>query len=186
MTQSSPCSSYLHSNFCCCGDVTWPSGGLLLLECLNSARFCRPQIRFTLQKIPLFLFFTFAISSHAETKSPVPAHPLRINELLASNRGGMLDDTGASSDWIELHNSGDEMLRLAKFRLSSSGGKPSAWTLPNIAIEPGGYQLIWMSRAGSRGPLPRGVACIDSDVAVRVDARRGRCQVEVPRAVSSG
>ena len=35
-----------------------------------------------LQKIPLFLFFTFAISSHAETKSPVPAHPLRINELL--------------------------------------------------------------------------------------------------------
>ncbi|MEC9331408.1 MAG: hypothetical protein VX409_03140, partial [Verrucomicrobiota bacterium] len=70
---------------------------------------------------------------------------LRLNELLASNRGGMLDDTGASSDWIELHNSGDEMLRLAKFRLWSGGAKPSAWALPNIAIAPGGYQLIWMS-----------------------------------------
>ena len=37
------------------------------------------------------------------------------------------------------------MLRLAKFQLSSGGDKPSAWALPNIAIEPGGYQLIWMS-----------------------------------------
>ena len=71
----------------------------------------RPQIKFMLQKIPLFLFFTFAISSHAETKSPVPAHPLRINELLASNRGGALDDEGGSSDWLELHNTGSEVLR---------------------------------------------------------------------------
>ena len=63
----------------------------------------RPQIRFMLPKIPLFLFFTFAISSHAETKSPVPAHPLRINELLASNRGGALDDEGASSDLSLIH-----------------------------------------------------------------------------------
>ena len=79
------------------------------------------------------------ISVHAET------HPLRINELLASNRGSSLDDSGASSDWLELHNTGDEVLRLAKFQLSSGGDKPSAWALPNIAIEPGGYQLIWMS-----------------------------------------
>ena len=40
------------------------------------------------------------ISVHAET------HPLRINELLASNRGSSLDDSGASSDWLELHNTG--------------------------------------------------------------------------------
>ena len=87
----------------------------------------------------LFLFLGVKLAVSAEVAS------LRLNELLASNRGGMLDDTGASSDWIELHNSGDEMLRLAKFRLWSGSAKPSAWALPNIAIAPGGYQLIWMS-----------------------------------------
>jgi len=105
----------------------------------------RPQIRFMLQKIQLFLFFTFAISSHAETKSPVPAHPLRINELLASNRGGALDDEGGSSDWLELHNTGSEVLRLAKFRLTNGETEPNTWELPNIAIAPGGYHVVWMS-----------------------------------------
>ena len=105
----------------------------------------RPQIRFMLPKIPLFLFFTFVISSHAETKSPVPAHPLRINELLASNRGGALDDEGGSSDWLELHNTGSEVLRLAKFRLTNGETDPNTWELPNIAIAPGGYHVVWMS-----------------------------------------
>ncbi|MED6325823.1 MAG: hypothetical protein VYE14_00565, partial [Verrucomicrobiota bacterium] len=92
-----------------------------------------------LHRITFSLLLFGMISVHAET------HPLRINELLASNRGSSLDDSGASSDWLELHNTGDEVLRLAKFQLSSGGDKPSAWALPNIAIKPGGYQLIWMS-----------------------------------------
>ena len=102
-------------------------------------RVFRPAYQF---HAPSNHFFPAAIRDdlvHAET------HPLRINELLTSNRGSALDDSGASSDWLELHNTGDEVLRLAKFQLSSGGDKPSAWALPNIAIEPGGYQLIWMS-----------------------------------------
>jgi len=96
-------------------------------------------MKLMLFRLTLLLFGSVMLSLHADT------HPLRINELLASNRGGALDDTGASSDWLELHNTGEEVLRLAKFQLSSGDDKPSAWVLPNIAIEPGGYQLIWMS-----------------------------------------
>ena len=98
-------------------------------------------------RFTLFLFLGVKLTVSAEVAS------LRLNELLASNRGGILDDTGASSDWIELHNSGDEMLRLAKFRLWRGGAKPNVWALPNIAIAPGGYQLIWIVRAGSRVPF---------------------------------
>ena len=89
-------------------------------------------------RLTLFLFLLVKLCVHAEAQS------LRINELLASNRTSALDDTGNSSDWVELHNAGDKVLRLGKFQLSG-GDKPSAWVLPNIAIAPGGYQLIWMS-----------------------------------------
>ena len=37
---------------------------------------------------------------------------LRLNELLASNRMGRLDDQRQSSDWIEVHNPGNGRLRL--------------------------------------------------------------------------
>ena len=90
-------------------------------------------------RLTLLLFLGVKLAASAEAAS------LRINELLASNRSGALDDTGNTSDWVELHNAGDKMLRLGKFRLWSGGAKPSAWALPNIAIAPGGYQLIWMS-----------------------------------------
>ena len=90
-------------------------------------------------RLALFLFFLVKLSGLAEIQ------PIRINELLASNRTGALDDTGNSSDWVELHNAGDKVLRLDKFQLSGGDDKPSAWVLPNIAIAPGGYQLIWMS-----------------------------------------
>ena len=92
-----------------------------------------------LLRITLLLFLGVKLAASAEAAS------LRINEVLASNRSGALDDTGNTSDWVELHNEGSELLRLAKFQLSGGNGKPSAWVLPNIAIAPGGYQLIWMS-----------------------------------------
>ncbi len=96
-------------------------------------------------RMTFFLLLAWVIPCHAETKPPATAHPLRINELLASNRSGALDDEGGSSDWVELYHTGSEVLRLAKFRLSNGGAKPSAWELPNIAIAPGGYYVIWMS-----------------------------------------
>ena len=56
-----------------------------------------------LHRITFSLLLAGMISAHAES------HPLLINELLASNRGGALDDSGASCDWLELHNTGDEV-----------------------------------------------------------------------------
>ena len=96
-------------------------------------------IKFMPFRLTLFLFFVVKLCAYAEIQS------LRINELIASNRTGKLDDAGNSSDWVELHNAGEKVLRLGKFQLSGGDDKPSAWLLPNIAIAPGGYQLIWMS-----------------------------------------
>ena len=44
---------------------------------------------------------------------------LHLNELLASNRMGRLDDQRQSSDWIEVHNPGNGALRLGGYRLTN-------------------------------------------------------------------
>ena len=81
----------------------------------------------------------------AETKPSTPSHSLRINELLASSQHGLLDDEGESSDWVELQNTGSETLRLGGYRLAKTEALADEWQLPNIAIAPGRFHVIWMS-----------------------------------------
>jgi hypothetical protein len=44
---------------------------------------------------------------------------LRLNELLASNRTGILDDEGRSSDWVEIYNPGTGAIRLGRYYLTN-------------------------------------------------------------------
>jgi len=70
---------------------------------------------------------------------------LRLNELLASNRSGLLDDAGASSDWVEVHNTANRALRLAGYRLTDDLKILDKWTFPNNRVAADGYLLVWMS-----------------------------------------
>ena len=70
---------------------------------------------------------------------------LRLNELLASNRMGRLDDQRQSSDWIEVHNPGNGALRLGGYRLTNDPNLLDKWAFPNNQISAGGYQIVWMS-----------------------------------------
>ena len=70
---------------------------------------------------------------------------LRLNELLASNRMGKLDDQRQSSDWIEVHNPGNGALRLGGYRLTNDPNLLDKWAFPNNQISAGGYQIVWMS-----------------------------------------
>ncbi|MFP6738185.1 MAG: hypothetical protein VCD34_05535, partial [Planctomycetota bacterium] len=47
-----------------------------------------------------------------------PAEPVVISEFLASNRAGLRDEDGDSSDWIELHNEGETSVGLVGWSLS--------------------------------------------------------------------
>ena len=70
---------------------------------------------------------------------------LCLNELLASNRSGLRDDAGVSSDWVEVHNTGNRALRLAGYCLTDDLKVPDKWTFPNNRIAADGYLLVWMS-----------------------------------------
>ena len=70
---------------------------------------------------------------------------LRLNEILASNRTGRLNDEGQTSDWIEIHNPGTAPVRLGGYRLTNDPNVPDKWAFPNNRIPAGGYHLVWMS-----------------------------------------
>ncbi|GIS63104.1 MAG: hypothetical protein CM1200mP2_53290 [Planctomycetaceae bacterium] len=88
-------------------------------------------------------------SGHRSTGPPPTGGPptgdLRLNELLASNRRGRRDDQGRSSDWIEIHNSGNQPLQLGGYHLTDDLKDLDKWAFPNSRISAGGYQLVWMS-----------------------------------------
>ena len=81
-----------------------------------------------------------------------PAEPVVISEFLASNRAGLRDEDGDSSDWIELHNEGEISVGLAGWSLSDEPGKPGKWVFPDVSIAPGGYLLVFASGKDRRDP----------------------------------
>ena len=45
-----------------------------------------------------------------------------INEFLASNSSGLVDDNGSTTDWIEIFNAGDQTINLAGYSLTDNPG----------------------------------------------------------------
>jgi hypothetical protein len=73
-----------------------------------------------------------------------PAADLVINELVASNRGGLKDEDGEASDWIEVHNRGTVPVDLAGWSVTNQRDEPG-WVFPPRAIEPGAYLVVFAS-----------------------------------------
>lgn len=70
---------------------------------------------------------------------------LVINEIVAANQGGLLDEDGDSPDWIELYNRSDQPLNLAGWSLTNDLAQPEKWRFPEITLGPGQYLLIFAS-----------------------------------------
>lgn len=65
-----------------------------------------------------------------------------INEVVTNNLGGLSDETGDYTDWIELYNKSDQMINLQGYGLSDDLDIPFKWTFPNIEIPPYSFLLI--------------------------------------------
>ena len=74
-----------------------------------------------------------------------------INEFLATNGGGLEDEDGDTSDWIELHNRGTVAVDLEGWVLADGSG--SAWTFPSITVGPGEFLVVFAS-GKDRKPTP--------------------------------
>lgn len=81
-----------------------------------------------------------------------------INEFLASNGTGLVDDNGAHSDWIEIYNPGAAAVSLTNWHLTDNKALPNEWTFPaGTSIGAGGYLVVFAD--GSINPVGPGGSC---------------------------
>ena len=79
---------------------------------------------------------------------------IRINEVMASNKTGITDETGKQEDWIELHNMTNSTLDISGCTLSDDISTPGLWALPaGTSIPAAGHLLIWADDDPQDGPL---------------------------------
>jgi len=70
---------------------------------------------------------------------------VRISEFMASNTHTLLDEDGASSDWIELQNTTTNTVSLLNWSLTDSASTPGEWRLPATNLAPAGFMIVYAS-----------------------------------------
>lgn len=75
----------------------------------------------------------------------VPGAGLRINEFLAINNGGRLDEDGDDEDWIEIHNPSTVTQSIGGWHLTDDPDDLTKWQFPSTTIPRGGYLLVFAS-----------------------------------------
>ena len=97
------------------------------------------------------------ISVPEESASPEIEMTVRISELMPSNKATIADDTGHFPDWIELVNTGTEILDLSGCSLRCDG---DSINLDGIMIGPGSYYALYcpakLSASGGTAVLADG------------------------------
>ncbi|MBN1421149.1 MAG: lamin tail domain-containing protein [Planctomycetes bacterium] len=76
---------------------------------------------------------------------PGSAQDLAITEFLALNDGGLRDEDGDQSDWIEIQNLGAETVDLDGWVLTDRVDDPWAWRFPSMPLEPGAFVVVFAS-----------------------------------------
>lgn len=83
--------------------------------------------------IPLFFCYSLANAN------------VIINEIMTANVSATTTMAGESSDWIELYNSGSNIVDLSGYHLSDTDEELEKWAFPAVSIAPGEYLLLWAS-----------------------------------------
>ncbi len=81
----------------------------------------------------------------------LPGEPI-ISEFLTQNDSGFLDEDGNASDWIEIHNPGDDPVLLGGYHLTDNSANPTRWTFPNLTLDPGDYLVVFASGKDRAAP----------------------------------
>ena len=82
-------------------------------------------------------------NAHSERLGYLESPNLVINEFMASNIDFEADEYGEYNDWIELYNASGTVLPVGKLSLSDNPDNPGKWLLPNTALSPDKYLIIW-------------------------------------------
>lgn len=86
---------------------------------------------------------------HLEALEPrlvLDASMLRITELVASNDDGITDFQGDHPDWLEIYNSGEELVDLSGMYLTDTASNLTRWQIPSgVTLAGGGYMVVFAS-----------------------------------------
>jgi hypothetical protein len=83
---------------------------------------------------------------------------LAVNELVASNTSGVLDDHGEREDWVEIYNPGDATVDLGGMYLTDDLGNGNKWEIPaGVSIGAGAHLVFWADEQLEQGPLHAGI-----------------------------
>lgn len=82
---------------------------------------------------------------------PAAADPV-ISEFMADNQSTAVDEDGAFSDWIEVHNPTAAPLSLNDWYLTDTALDLQKWRFPNVTLAPGEFRIVWASGKNRRFP----------------------------------
>lgn len=103
------------------------------------------------------VWFEPIFTEHQPLTYEIAAEPsgslLVINEFVAKNETGIIDEEGKFEDWVELYNGSPNDINLAGYFLTDDLTEPDAWEFPNVVIPAGGFLLIWCDKDLDDGPL---------------------------------
>ena len=68
--------------------------------------------------------------------------PLRINEVMTSNRRTLTDEDGASPDWLEVANVGKSAVNLEGWTLAKTDRGSGMFIFPDMQLQPGECVLV--------------------------------------------
>ena len=80
------------------------------------------------------------LTNWSYTVDPKVTVNLRINEFLADNDGGIRDEDGNESDWIEIHNPDATAANLNGWFLTDEAINKKKWQFPAVTV-PAGKQF---------------------------------------------
>ncbi len=82
---------------------------------------------------------------------------LRINEIIASNKNGQMDDFFDKDDWIEIYNPpGNPITNLAGYYITDDPDSLTKWQIPDddaivTTVIPGQFIVLWADKDGHQG-----------------------------------
>lgn len=68
-----------------------------------------------------------------------------ISEFAAANSGGLLDEDGDTSDWVEIFNAGPDDLDLSGWHLTDDADTLDKWSFPAEVLPVGEFLLVYAS-----------------------------------------
>lgn len=100
------------------------------------------------------VFLQSELQDDAPAAGTADAEQVRLNEVMTSNNGAVLDDNGNDSDWIELYNGSDGEVDISGYGLSDSKATMVEWAFPaGTRIPAKGYLVVFCSGDADGGPL---------------------------------